>query len=292
MQIGGFDLTAPQMEIQKVGHVQRILLPGPFTIRTPSWQFQAQRGVYTDPGGIHEALGGVRFWDTLRTIESHQLDLVSGRDTFFIFRDSVVYQDSSVTLYTACLIFAKEEARFSPVEMEAPQDHARLVAPHGWLVEGGVYAWGIPLPRLTIQVGEDTIQVQAGVIRVESGRFYADSAAEIVHPSYRAWGTGLTYWTDQEEGILLGQPAVFVYQKGWIEGRIIRFSLKEGRIQKLRVEEEGRLEQENLELTAQTLTAWFGGEDGQLQRVEAGKVEGRWVDTLQKGLEDGGVKSP
>ncbi len=274
-QMAGFELRAPQMEIHHVHGVRVVVLTGPFLVRAPAWTFQARWGWYAESGGIQEAVGAVRFADSLRTVEAHRLTLMMGRDTVFLFRDSVRYRDSTVALRTRCLVYAGTEARFIPVSMEVPDDHAWLEASRGWLVDGGVYAWGSPLPRLLVVTGSDTLRVQAGVIRVEPGRFYADSAAEVIHPAYRAWGTGLTYRTDTGEGVLLGDPGVLVYTGGRVEGRRIRFFLEEGRIREVHVAGESRLEQEGLQLEARSLVAWFA-EDARVVRVEAQGTRGAW----------------
>ncbi len=285
-----FSLEAPELELRMVHGVRMIHLPGPFRLVTSGWELTAASGVFAESGGIHEAWGSVHFQDTLRTLTSRRLFFIPDRDTFTVFRDSVRYRDSTTVLHTECLILAGGEARFSPVDLGAPSQKARVRGQEGWLVDNGVYVWGLPLPMLSLASGEDTLRVVAGVLRLEEGRVYADSSVDVIHPAYRAAGVSLVYVPESGEGTLLGLPAWLVYGGGEVTGRKIRFLFREGRVEQVQVEEEATLKQEHLELQADTLVAFFAGDSGKVVRVEAhGGVDGRWKGPE---AEDAGAESP
>lgn len=287
-----FTLEAPDLEIQGFHGVRIVMLQGPFRLVTPEWVLSGSRGRYVETGGIHEAWDGVSFVDTLRTIRALRLLLIPDRDTFTLFRDSVVYRDSSVLLHTDCLVLAGKEARFSPVLLDAPRHDAWVVGREGWLVEGGVYVWGLPLPEIRLVSGRETLRVVAGVLRLEESRVFADSAVDVIHPAYRALAVSLIYEPEEGRGELLGDPAQLVYGDGEVTGRRIRFILKDGRVEEVEVEENARLEQENLELTADRLVAWFAPDSARVVRVEAlNRVEGLFQPTSEEDS-DGDAESP
>ncbi len=285
-----FSLEAPELELRVVHGVRMVHLPGPFRLITPGWTLSASAGIYVESGGLHEAWGGVRFQDTLRTLMARNLLLVPDRDTFTVFRDSVRYRDSTTELHTDCLVMAGGEARFSPVDLVVPDEKARVRGREGWLVDGGVYVWGVPLPELALASGEDTLRVVAGILRLEEGRVFADSAVDVIHTAYRARGVSLIYRPASGEGELLGVPAVLVYGGGEVTGRWIRFVLKDGQVKQVQVEQKATLEQVHLKLQADTLVAFFAGDSGRVVRVEAhGRVEGVWEGPE---TDHGGAESP
>jgi len=285
-----FSLEASELEVRVVHGVRFIRLPAPFHLNTPDWSLSATSGVYVESGGIHEAWGGVRFQDPRRTLTSRNLFLILDRDTFTVFRDSVVYRDSTVVLHTDCLIMASGEARFAPVDLEAPSQRAQVRGREGWLVDNGVYVWGVPLPILTLVSGEETLRVAAGVLRLQEERVYADSAVDVIHPAYRAEGINLVYVPDSGKGTLLGLPARLVYAQGEVTGRQIRFILKDGRVEQVEVAGEATLVQEDLEMKAETLVAFFAGDSTRLVRLEAyRRVAGVWSGSENN---DGGAESP
>lgn len=283
-----FSLEAPDLELRVVHGTRQVRLSGSFRLTTGDWRLSGASGLYVETGGIHEAWGGVRFEDTLRTVEARRLLLIPDQDTFTIFRDSVVYRDSSVVLHTECLVLAGGEARFSPVDLEVPEQQARVVGREGWLVENGVFVWGVPLPVLFLVSGEETLRVEAGVLRLEEDQVFADSAVEVIHPAYRARGVSLHYAPSRGEGEVLGMPAVLTYEGGEVTGRSIRFILKDGRVEEVQVVHDATLMQENLDLNADTLIAWFATDSARVVRVEARHgVSGGW-----EGEEGGDTESP